>query len=242
MYSYYRHTQAMPTDTANVMPMSNTGMMPVQGANVMPMSNAGMMPVQGANMMPMSNAGMMPVQGANVMPMSNAGMMPVQGANVMPMSNAGMMPVQGANVMNPCNPMAMPVQNAYNPMGVSPAQYNQFAEMPTEDLENLYPQTYNVIQPVVESECDKWMSKNGDKCPSKEEYDNIVSDIYKKVESDVEAAIKNSPVPEERQFFGGGRRILRDFIGALLIGNLIRRRRRPFYGSPFYGYYGYPFY
>jgi len=237
MYSYYRNTQTMPMDTANVMP--------VQGANVMPMSNAGMMPMQGANMMPMSNAGMLPMQGANVMPMSNTGMMPMQNANMMPMSNTGMMPMQNANVMpyqNAYSPMSM--QNVCSSMAVSPAQYNQFAEMSTEDLENLYPQTYNIIQPVVESECDKWASKNGDKCPSKTEYESMVSDIYKKVEADVEAAIKNSPVAEERQFFGGGRRILRDFIGALLIGGLIRRRRRPFFfGSPFYGgSYGYPFY
>jgi hypothetical protein len=118
--------------------------------------------------------------------------------------------------------------------------------MPAEDLENLYPQTYNVIMPEVENVCDNWEGKHGDKCPSNKEYESMVADIYKKVEANVEAAIKNSPNPEERQFFGGGRRILRDFTGALLITNLIRRRRRPFFGQfpPFYGgfYGGYPFY
>jgi hypothetical protein len=170
------------------------------------------------------NAGLMPMQNPGMMPMSNVEHMP--SANLMPIHNAGLMP--SANVMpmyNPCNPMA---------------------SMPTEDLEALFPQTYNIIQPVVENACDNWMSKHGEKCPSKKEYESLVSDIYGKVEANVEAAVKNSPNPEERQFFGGGRRLLRDFIGALLITNLIRRRRRPFYGfgSPYYGgfYGGYPFY
>jgi hypothetical protein len=216
MYNYYR-------DNAGMMPMQNPGLLPAQNANVMPVQNTGLMP--------MSNMDIMP--SANIMPMQNMGLMP--SANVMPMQNAGLMPA--ANVMPMCNPC--------NPMAMMPAQFNQFAEMPTEDLENLYPQTYNVIMPVVESTCDNWMGGQGDKCPSKKEYESMVSDIYKKVEPDVEAAIKNSPNPEERQFFGGGRRLLRDFIGALLISSLIRRRRRPFFGfgSPFSGgFYGYPYY
>jgi len=191
----------------------------------MPMQNAGLMPAQNANLMPAQNTGLMP--------MSNMDQMPA--ANVMPMQNIGLMP--SANVM--------PMYNPCNPMAAMPAQYNQFAEMSTEDLENLYPQTYNIIQPVVESTCDNWMNKHGDKCPSEKEYDSMVSDICKKVEANVEAALKTSPNPEERQFFGSGRRLLRDFIGALLVTNLIRRRRRPFFGfPPYYGgfYGGYPFY
>jgi hypothetical protein len=181
--------------------------------------------------------------------MQNANVLPVQNAY----NNAGVMPAQNAY-----NPM-MPVQNAYNPMvmpmqnaNVMPMDYNQFAEMPTEDLENLYPETYKAIEPAVESACDKWMGKHGEQCPSKKDFDSMVSDVYNKVESNVEAAVKKSPVAEERQFYGGGRRILRDFIGALLIGSLIRRRRRPFfggYGRPGFGYPGfggfyggYPFY
>ncbi len=190
---------------------------------------------------------------ANVLPMQNTGMMPTQNTGMMPMHNANMLPVQNAYnpmaampVQNAYNPMSMPVQNAQNPAAALPAQYNQFAEMPTEDLESLYPQTYNAIQPAVENACENWMGKHGEQCPSKEDFDAMVSDVYNKVEADVEAAVKNSPVAEERQFYGGGRRILRDFIGALLITNLIRRRRRPFfggYGFPYGGFYGgYPFY
>lgn len=193
-------------------------------ANVLPVQNTGMMPMQSDNVLPMQNVGMMPMQNAGMMPMQNAGMMPMQNAGMMPMQNANMMPMPNANTM----------------------PYGQFAEMPTEDLESLYPQTYNIIAPVVENACEKWMGKHGEQCPSKDDLDSMVSDVYKKVESNVEAAVKNSPNPEERQFYGGGRRVLRDFIGALLITSLIRRRRRPFFGGfgyPYGGFYGgYPFY
>jgi hypothetical protein len=203
-------------------------------AQVQPMQDANVLPVQNTGLMPMQNVGMMPMQNAGMMPMQNAGLMPMQNPCMMPMPNVGMMPMQNAGMM--------PMPNAYDHTAVSPEHFNQFAEMPTEDLENLYPQTYKVIQPAVENVCDKWMGKHGEKCPSKAEYDSLVSDIYNKVESDVEAAIKNSPVADERQFFGGSRRLLRDFIGAVLIGSLIRRRRRPFFWYPFYGSYVYPFY
>jgi len=160
-------------------------------------------------------------------------------------------PMPTMPMQNMYNPMAtMPMQNMYNPMATMPMQNVPMATMPMqnmynpmfaaseEELENLYPETYNVIAPAVEDACDKWMSKFGEKCPSNAEYETMVEDIYKKVEPAVEAAIKKSPVAEERQIFGGGRRILRDFIGALLITNLIRRRRRPFFGFPGFG--GFP--
>ncbi len=204
----------------------NTQVMPMQSANVLPVQNTGLMPIQNANVLPAQNTGLMPMQNANVLPAQNTGLMPMQNTGLMPMQNTGL----------------MPMQNAYYPTAALPEQLNQFAEMPTEDLESLYPQTYNAIQPAVENACDKWMGKHGEKCPSKAEYDSVVADIYNKVEPDVEAAVKNSPHAEERQFYGGGRRLLRDFIGALFIGSLIRRRRRPFFGSPVYGYYGYPFF
>lgn len=158
----------------------------------------------------------------------------------------GYNPMAAMPVQNAFNPMAVsPVQNGYNQMGVMPMQnvmpmqpqYNPMAAMPTEELENMYPKTYNIIQPAVENTCDKMMCKYGDTyTPSADDVESMVEEVFKKVEPEVEAAIKNSPVAEERQFFGGGRRILRDFIGALLVGSLIRRRRRPFFGYPyFYG-------
>ena len=219
MYDYCREgMQLMPTQNHNPM-----AAMPEQMHNpmaTMPMQNIPM------NTMPMQNMpmGTMPMQN---MPM---GTMPMQN---MPM---GTMPMQNM-------PMGtMPMQNM--PMGTMPMQnmYPAVAGATEEELENLYPETYNVIAPVIEDTCDKWMSKFGEKCPSNAEVDSMVEDIYKKVEPAVEAAVKKSPIAEERQFLGGGRRVLRDFIGALLISSLIRRRRRPFFGYPggFYG--GFPYY
>jgi hypothetical protein len=166
---------------------------------------------------------------------------------MMPMHNmynpAAVMPAQ--NTFNPMatmpmqnmfNPMAtMPMHNMHNPMAAMPMQnmFNPMAVMSEADLENLYPQTYKVIQPEVEKACDKFISKFGEKCPDKTDVESMVSGIYDKVEPNIETIIKNSPMSDERQFFGGGRRILRDFITALLIANLIRRRRRPFFGFPF---------
>jgi hypothetical protein len=153
----------------------------------------------------------------------------------MPVQNA-FNPMAAMPAQNAFNPMAaMPMQNMFNPMAAMPTQnmYNPMAVMPEEELENLFPQTYKVIQPEVEKACDKLISKFGEKCPGKTDVESMVSDIYDKVEPNIETIIKNSPMAEERQFFGGGRRILRDFITALFISNLIRRRRRPFFGFPF---------
>jgi len=176
-----------------------------------------------------------------MMPMHNmynpAAAMPAQNAfnpmAAMPMQNMNPMATMPMQNMNPM--AAMPMQNMFNPMAAMPVQnmFNPMAVMPEEELEKLYPQTYKVIQPEVEKTCDKFISKFGEKCPDKTDVESMVSDIYDKVEPNIEAIIKNSPMAEERQFFGGGRRILRDFISALLIANLIRRRRRPFFGFPF---------
>ena len=213
MYDYYRDgMQVMPSQN-QYNPMTT---MPEQTYN--PMAT---MPMQ--NMYnPMST---MPMQNMH----NPMGTMPEQMFNPMPT-----MPTQ-----NMYNPMAtMPMQNMHNPMGTMPMQnmYPTFESANEEELENLYPETYKAISPVVENTCDKWMEKFGEKCPSNTEVESMVEDIYKKVEPAVEAAVKKSPNADERQFFGGGRRVLRDFIGALLIGSLIRRRRRPFFGFP--GFFG----
>ena len=182
--------------------------------------------------------------GMQVMPSQNQfnpmAAMPEQMYNpmaTMPMQNM-YNPMTAMPMQNMHNPMAtMPMQNMHNPMATMPMQnmHNPMATMPMqnmfpaveaateEELENLFPETYKVISPVVENACDKWMGKFGEKCPSNADVQSMVEDIYKKVEPAVEAAIKKSPVAEERQFFGGGRRVLRDFIGALLIASLIRR-------------------
>jgi hypothetical protein len=151
--------------------------------------------------------------------------------------NPQIMPAQ--NMYNPA--AAMPMQNMYNPMPTMPAQAAPSGVSPADQLESMFPETYNIIKPEVEKACDNMMEKKGGKCPTKEEVESMANDISKKIEPAVEAAVKKSPSAEERQFSFGGRRILRDFVGALIIADLIRRR--PFFYPGFYGYpgfFGYP--
>ena len=162
-------------------------------------------------------------------------------AATMPMQNmynpTATMPMQ--NMYNPA--AAMPMQNMYNPMPTMPAQAAPSGVSPADQLESMFPETYNIIKPEVEKACDNMMEKKGGKCPTKEEVEAMTNDIAKKIEPAVEAAVKKSPSSEERQFSFGGRRILRDFVGALIITDLIRRR--PFLYPGFYGYpgfFGYP--
>lgn len=124
-------------------------------------------------------------------------------------------------------------------MGI-PGQYNPMLNLTQPQLESLYPNTYHIIQPNVENMCNIMEAQHGNKyCPSHEEINRMVDQIYENVEGDVEAATKKNPGNTERQFIGGGRQVLRDLISILLISSLIRRRR-PFYGFPGYFYGGYP--
>lgn len=103
-------------------------------------------------------------------------------------------------------------------------------------LENMYPETYKIIKPHCEQACDNIQANFGQQfVPNKAQLDNMVQDIYNKVEPVVEQTV-NANMPN-RQFFGSGRRLLRDLIAVTLITSLIRRRR-PFFGG-FYGYPGY---
>ena len=173
----------------------------------------------------------------------NSAAMPMQNtfnpAATMPMQNmynpAAAMPMQ--NMYNPA--AMMPMQNMYNPGAAMPAQAVPPGVSPTEQLESMFPETYNIIKPEVEKACDNLMGKKGGKCPTKEEVESVANEIAKKIEPAVEAAVKKSPSSEERQFSFGGRRILRDFVGALIITDLLRRT--PFFYPGFYGY-PYPFF
>jgi len=194
---------------------------------------------------PPANYGSMPL---------NYGTMPATYGN-MP-GNFGTMPasysaMSGNNVIMPAEYTSAP-----NNYGVMPATYGSMpdnfgvmsmgnAALPMKSdvlaeqekkLEEMYPKTYRIINPHCEKMCDNLMAKYGeDYIPTTAEMEKMIDEIYDKVESEVEKAAKQA---NERQIFGGGRRLLRDFIAVLLIGNLIRRRRRPF----FPGYFGYPFY
>lgn len=132
-------------------------------------------------------------------------------------------PVMGAQ--NQYNPV-MGAQNQYNPvMGVQD-QYNPMLTMPEQQLENMYPNIYNIVNPVVEKHCDNMEMKYGKMhCPTKEQVEAITDNVLSEVEGNVEAAIKKEAGQAERQFGFGGRPILRGLIGILLIRNLLRRRR-----------------
>lgn len=187
--------------------------------NILPSANNAL-PVSN-NVFPAAN-NMMP---SNVMP-SMSNMQPMPYNNIMPAMDDTPANVMPANVM-PANVM---------PANVMPANV-----MPVEQLEKMYPKTYDIIHPVAEETCEKCLAKNSPAyVPTKKELDSMVDEIYSKVESKVENNMKQSS--NERQFFGSSRRLLRDFITVLLISSFIRRR--PFFfrqDFPWYDYgYGRP--
>lgn len=143
--------------------------------------------------------------------------------------------------MEVCNPSCMPMMGM--PMMNLPCQQHDM--MPPPQLEKMYPNTFYIIHPVVEKTCNNMHSAYGPMyTPTQEQMEKMIDSVYKEVEPKVYEAVRESPSRDERQFSGGGRRILRDLIGILLIGRLLGGR--PYYGYPNYynfpGYYGYPGY
>jgi len=124
-------------------------------------------------------------------------------------------------------------------MGIPNNMYPMMT-MPESHLERMYPKVYYIIYPVVVRHCDTMDTTYGPMyMPAREEVERMVDNIYAKVEADVNVTIKqDSREPEERQLGFGGRRLLRGLIGILLIRELLRRRRRPFFGFPFGGGFG----
>ncbi len=133
---------------------------------------------------------------------------------------------------------------AQNPgMMNTTGQYNPTMNATQPQLESMYPNTYYVVQPAVENACNNLAAKKGEMyTPNQEEIENMINEVYSKVENDVENIAKKSPYNTERQFFGGGRFLLRDLIAVLLIASLIRRRPHHSFGPGGYpysgGYYG----
>lgn len=127
----------------------------------------------------------------------------------------------GYGYMPPCmQTMAMPAQQT-NPMSV----------MADNQLESMYPNVYNIVNPVVEGHCNNMNMQFGTMHnPTNEQLEAMTDDIMKKVEPEVTKALEKES--GERQLGFGGRRLLRNLIGILLIRNLLDRRRRPFFGSP----------
>lgn len=119
-------------------------------------------------------------------------------------------------------------------MGI-PNQMYPMVTMSEHHLERMYPRVYYIIYPEVVRYCDMMdMTYGSMHIPTPEEIKRITDDISVKVEVDVEVAIKkDSRESEERQLGLVGRGLLRSLIGILLLRELLRRRRRPFFGFPF---------
>lgn len=124
-------------------------------------------------------------------------------------------------------------------MGI-PSQMYPMATMPEQQLERMYPRIYYIIYPAVVRHCDMMDTTYGSMyIPTRDHLEKMIDDITVIVEVDVDVAIKQeSGESEERQFGFGGRRLLRGLIGILLLRELLRRRRRPFFGFPFGGGFG----
>ena len=158
-------------------------------------------------------------------------------ANTMPYMNA--MPMLQQN--NPM--MVMPQQNS--PMMPMQQQCCPMMAMPENQLETMYPKTYQIINPVVMNYCDMMDMKYGVmNNPTKEQLDEVCEDICKDVETEVDKVVAAEMKEGQRQLGFGGRYILRDLAGILLLRELLRRRRPfgyPGYGYPGYGFPGYGF-
>jgi hypothetical protein len=156
----------------------------------------------------------------------------------MEVSNYNYQPMMGL----PCQQygMTMPQQYGMPVPQCGMAMPQQYEAVSPVQLESMYPQTYHIIQPVVESACNSmYMAKGPMYVPAKEELEAMVDDVCGKVEADVYKACRDSSSREERQFGGSGRRIFRDLIGILLIQQLLGGR--PYVGYPSYNPYIYSY-
>lgn len=146
----------------------------------------------------------------------------------------------------------------YMGMAGVPNEYYPMMQMPAAQLESMYPKCYYIIYPRVKRMCDMYCRRNGNMPPTHEVMEQMTNSVYDEVEPmmheddmgemDMQMMPTDEQVPSEiddtgyddmqsRQFgtqtfgyFRPRRRFLRDLIGILLIRELLRRRRRPYYG------------
>jgi len=225
------NSNMMPKENNMAMPCENTMAMPYENVMPMPYENTMAMPYENVMPMPYENTMAMPYENVMPMPFENTMVMPQQ-YNVMPYENMAAMPQQ-YNPMATAPQVNCPMMNFGCPMPIQPMYYPMIT-MPEDQLENMYPKTYKIVNPVVQSYCDKMDVMSN---PSKEQLDEICEKICKDVEADVEKVIAEEGKDDKRQLGVGGRVILRDLVGILLIRELLRRRR--FFGYPGYGFPGY---
>lgn len=103
-------------------------------------------------------------------------------------------------------------------------------DVPSEDLEKMYPEIYRIIYPMVCFSCDNLKSHINEHI-----VDMMTDDIYDKIESDerikiyISLEIRNDTsesdnLIDNRQFQRPRNRFLRDIIKILLLRELLHRR------------------
>ena len=158
----------------------------------------------------------------------------------MGMNNMGSMNTMGMNTMGTMNTMGMNTMGNMNTMGtMSNMGMNtmNMQDMSCEDIEQLYPEVYRVVYPMVCSSCDRIQFPNApvtDEMVTRmtdEIYDRVEADGRIKIEVNVTTEVRESsdssvetrqrPRPRPRN------RFLRDLIRILFLRELFRRRRFP---------------
>jgi hypothetical protein len=152
--------------------------------------------------------------------------------------NNGWMPCM--NCMMNMQPMMQ------EPMMMEPMMQEPMMDMEEENLKMMYPKIYVKLMPMVKHHCDKHEEMHGTThCPKHEHIEDMCDKIYKKVESELDDECGDDNDDDDndndtRQRRYGRRRAIKDFIGVLLLNELIgrrrRRRRRP-RPRPHYGWY-----
>ncbi|MGF7059371.1 hypothetical protein [Brassicibacter mesophilus] len=111
-----------------------------------------------------------------------------------------------------------------------------------------YPELYYRLYPKVEDCVDRYMGDyRVDPNMTDEEMQEMIDEIYERMieecpeidqDSEERRSLYLHEADTQQRPFYGRRRLLRDIIGIILLRELLRRRRRPYYGYPGYGYPG----
>lgn len=137
--------------------------------------------------------------------------------------------------MNTMSNVGMNSMNTMSNMGMNSMNTQ---DMYCEDIEQLYPELYRVVYPMVCASCDRIQFPNAP--VTDEMITRMTDDIYDRVEADGrinievnvtaevrEVANSSDSTAETRQRRRPRNRFLRDFIRVLLLRELFRRRRFP---------------
>lgn len=126
-----------------------------------------------------------------------------------------------------------------------PENMYPMVDMDEQRLEEMYPQIYFIIYPVVINQCDRMDYQRGDLyAPTREEFDGMVEDVHSRVCDNLD---ENKQLGIDIKQWRRGSGELRDLISIILLREILQRRRgrrrrspwddgrRNFYGGP--GFY-----